>query len=73
MWEVRVIELGLRGRLWEGAEEESGAEKAFQLYISHLVKRKRVELYRGAWISRKSRDHIYVRLIQSVGVEEQAC
>lgn len=26
------------GRLWEGAEEESGAEKAFQLYISHSVR-----------------------------------
>lgn len=38
MWEVRVMELGVKGRLWEGAEEESGAEKAFQLYISHLVR-----------------------------------
>lgn len=50
MWEVRVIELGVRGRLWEGAEEEFGAEKAFQLYISHLVGKGGS----GAWISRKS-------------------
>lgn len=40
MWEVRVIEPGARGRLWEGAEEESGVEKVFQLYICHYVRGK---------------------------------
>lgn len=46
MWEVRVIELGVKGRLWEGAEEELGAEKAFQLYISHSLRGKNGALQR---------------------------
>lgn len=33
----------------------------------------RAEIYREAWIRRKSGVLIYVRLIQSVGVEMQAC
>lgn len=50
MWEVRVIELGVRGRLWEGAQEESWCRKSVPAVYFSLSQGKK----NGAWISRKS-------------------